>query len=84
MEINTLIAFFGWCSVINIAILLLSMLLLTRFRKTVSVIHGKLFGLNPEELPSLYMHYIGSYKLLILVFNLVPYIALKLLNPEAG
>ncbi len=80
MDINTLITFFGWCSVINIAVLVLSMLVLLIYRKPVAQIHGRLFGLKPEALPPVYMHYIGNYKLLILIFNLVPYISLQLIN----
>ena len=80
MDIDTLITFFGWCSLINIAVLVLSMLVLLIFRKPIAQIHSRLFGLEPEALPPVYMHYIGSYKLLILMFNLVPYVSLQLIR----
>ncbi|RUO44273.1 hypothetical protein CWE15_03640 [Aliidiomarina taiwanensis] len=74
-----LISLLGWCSLINIAILLLAFLMVTTLRETVMGIHSKLTGVSKEHLPVLYFQYLGQYKLLIVVFNLVPYLALKLI-----
>ena len=77
-NMHTLTEFLGWCSVINISLLFLSTIVLVVARKPVSAIHSKLFGVSGHELPSLYMQYLGNYKIAILMLNLVPYIALKL------
>jgi len=74
-----LIDFFGWSTVINLIILLLSTLAISFFRETIIKIHSELFNLNKEDLGRAYFNYIAIYKILIIVFNLVPYLALKLL-----
>ena len=79
-DINTLTGFFGWCSVINIAILCIAALMLTLMREFISGIHSKMTGLGQSELSVVYFQYLANYKIAILMLNLVPYIALKLLN----
>ena len=80
IALDTLTTFLGWCSVINIGVLVLSTLTLIIMRKPVTGIHSKLFGLNPAELPATYFQYLGNYKIAIFIFNLVPYIALKVMS----
>jgi len=41
--------------------------------------HGGMFNLNKEDLGRAYFGYIALYKILIIVFNLVPYIVLKII-----
>ena len=79
MTIDVLTAFFGWCSVINIGLLVFTTAFLIVSMNWVSRVHASLFGLNQDELPSLYFQYLAHFKIAVLVFNLVPYIALKLL-----
>ena len=79
IEINSLTTFLGWCSVINIAILIFSTIVLKVMREPVSKIHAKMFGLKQTDLPPIYMHYLGIYKIAIIMFNLVPYISLKIM-----
>ena len=79
ITIDSLTAFFGWCSVINIGILVLSAVLLMIFKEPITKIHSKLFGLNQESLPLTYFQYLGNYKIAIFMLNLVPYVALKLI-----
>ncbi len=79
ITIDSLTAFFGWCSVINIGILVLSTVLLMIFKEPITKIHSKLFGLNQESLPLTYFQYLGNYKIAIFMLNLVPYVALKLM-----
>ncbi len=70
-------AILGWCSVINIFLLFLAFIIVTLFQSQIVQLHARLFGLNKQEIPALYFEYLGHYKLLILIFNLVPYIAIK-------
>jgi hypothetical protein len=79
-DINTLTGLFGWCSVINIAIFCIATLMLTLMRDFISGIHSKMTGLGQSELSVVYFQYLANYKIAILMLNLVPYIALKLLN----
>jgi hypothetical protein len=79
-NIDALTGFFGWCSVINIVMLCMATLMLTLMRDFVSGIHSKMTGLGQTELSVAYFQYLANYKIAILMLNLVPYIALKLIN----
>ena len=79
MTIDTLTTFLGWCSVINIGVLLFSTLMMIVVRDFAIKLHSSLFGVNPEELPITYLQYLGNYKIAIIILNIVPYIALKLM-----
>ena len=79
ITIDTLTVFFGWCSAINIGMLIFTTMILMIMKEPISRLHSKLFGLNQESLPLIYFRYLGNYKIAILMFNLVPYIALKVM-----
>ena len=79
MTIESLTTFLGWCSVINIAILLLSTLLLIIMRDLAVKIHSRLFRVDPATLPITYLQYLGNYKIAIIILNIVPYIALRIM-----
>lgn len=78
--IDTVTAFLGWCSIFNIAIFVTASLLLIASKDTVSGIHGKLFDLPKEQIKLVYFQYLGNYKIAILIFNLIPYFALKVMQ----
>jgi len=79
MDINNLITFFGWMTLINIIILFLSFIILVVMKKSILNIHAKLFNIKKEKLNEIYLKFLSNYKILIIFFNLVPYIALKLI-----
>lgn len=79
MTITSLITFLGWCSVINLFLLLFATLFLIFAGKFAANFHSKLFAMEPEKLSVLYVTYLSNYKVLIIIFNLVPYWALKLM-----
>lgn len=80
MSIETLTTLFGWVCVINIGLLTLTTLAILSLRQTISRIHSKMFGLAPKDLSSMYFNYLANFKVLILVFNIAPYIALKIVG----
>jgi len=79
MTIETLTEFFGWTSLINLAILCLSTLAVVAMRGTITKIHTRLFGLDEKDLGRAYFQYLAQYKIAIIVLNVAPYIALKVL-----
>lgn len=79
-NLDNLIAFFGWCTMINAVILLFITIVMLSFGPLISKIQSKMFNLRTEALNTIYMQYLANYKLAILVLNLVPYIALKVIN----
>ena len=42
-------------------------------------IHSKLFKISKEKLDAMYFNFLANYKLAIFIFNLAPYIALKIM-----
>ena len=77
--LNELTLFLGWCSVINIGVLLFATLILTLFKNPVAKLHSKLFSLNQESLPMVYFQWLGNFKMAIYILNLAPYIVLKII-----
>ena len=78
-NLESLTIFFGWCSVINIGILATTTLLLAVLRDFVTSVHSKIMGVEKAGLPDAYFTYLGTYKIAIIMLNLVPYVALKLM-----
>jgi hypothetical protein len=79
MTINEITLFFGWCTVINLSIYAFSALFIIVFKKFTVRLHSKLVGMDASKLPPLYFQYLGNYKIAIIILNLAPYIALKLM-----
>lgn len=72
--------FLGWCAVINIGVLLLSVVLIFSLRGAILSLHGKMFNLDETFLSQAYFKYLGYYKIAIIMFNVVPYFALMIMS----
>ena len=72
--------FIGWCTVINIGILLIATIFLVLTRAPILKMHAKLFELSQADLSLSYFQFLGQYKLAIYVLNLVPYISLRIMT----
>lgn len=79
MTIEQLIPFFGWMSVINIALLFITTLAVMTVKPWMMDLHKQLFGLDEAALRKSYFKYIAQYKILTIMLNIIPYIALKIL-----
>ena len=79
MNLDNLTTFLGWCSVINLLILSLTSLLLIAGKNTFARIHASLLGMQEMDVKIQYFQYLGHYKIMIIVLNLVPYLALKMM-----
>lgn len=81
-SIETLATFFGWCTVINLGILLVFMLLMSIMNKDGFLVNYsvKVFGNTKEETWATLFQVFQQYRLLFIVFNVVPYIALKIMT----
>lgn len=80
ISLHELTIFLGWCTAINMGILIFSTLMTTLTKSFAANLHSKLFQLDPASLPKMYFEYLGHYKILIIVFNLVPYLALRIMG----
>jgi hypothetical protein len=79
MDIDSIRAFFMWCTILNFALLLLSSLVCICAGDWVYTIHSKLFSVSRETFNVAVYSFIGLYKILVIVFNLIPYIALSII-----
>jgi uncharacterized protein DUF6868 len=80
MTTETLTEFLGWVSVINIAVLFISGILVIVMRDLISKIHSKIFGLDQKDLGRAYFQYLAQYKIAMIVLSIAPYIALKIMT----
>ena len=79
MTLETLTELLGWSSIINIAILLISTIAIIAMRGIITGIHSRLFQLDEKDLGRAYFQYLAQYKIAIIVLNIAPYIALKIM-----
>ena len=80
MDIQTLTTFFMWCTILNVALLVLSSLICVCAGDWVYRIHSKWFSIPREVFNVAIYSFIGLYKILVFVFNLIPYIALSIVG----
>jgi hypothetical protein len=79
MTTATLTELLGWASVINMTLLVLTTAMVVAMRGTISKIHSRLFGLEEKDLGRAYFQYIAQYKIAVIVLNIAPYIALRIM-----
>jgi hypothetical protein len=77
--LDTATQLLGYCTLINITLLLFTTIACSVLNEQISTLHGKMFNLEPADARSAYFNYLANYKLAILLFNLAPYLALKLI-----
>jgi len=78
-SIEVIREFLGWCSVINIALLFLTSITIISMRGLIVKIHASLTGVSEAELPRIYLEFLGNFKMMIIILNLVPYLALRIM-----
>src|SRR5499433_1223402 len=80
MSIELTRSFLLWCTVINYGILLVWFVVFTLAHDWIRRLHGRWFRLSDDRFDAL--HYLGMsiYKIGILLFNLVPYLALCIIG----
>ena len=80
MSIAVVRSFFLWCAVINYFALLVWFLLLVFPHQWLYRLWGKWFPLTDEQFDLVNFSGIALYKLVILLFNLAPYVALRIVG----
>ena len=78
MTLETLRRFFMWCSVFNYGMLLLWASLSIYWRQGFYRLCSRLYGISLEQFDMLNFGGMSVYKILIILFNLVPWVALWL------
>jgi hypothetical protein len=80
MTLAAMRAFFGWCTVINYAVLIIWFLMFVFAHDWVRKLHTRWFRLPAAHFDAIHYAGMGLYKLGIFLFNLVPYIALLIIK----
>ncbi|HCF94555.1 MAG TPA: hypothetical protein DEW46_05800 [Verrucomicrobia bacterium] len=80
MDIQMLTRFFMWCTIMNFAFLMLSFLLLGIAGDFIYKLHSKWFSMQREKFNMLIYSFLGLYKILWLVLNVVPWVALRVIG----
>ena len=70
----------AWCSVINIGLLLWWFLFFVLAHDWMYRLHSKWFKVSVEEFDSIHYRSMAFFKASLLVFNLVPYFALRIVG----
>ena len=69
-----------WCFIINMGLLLLWFVMFMFAHDWIYRVHGRWFKLSVEQFDSIHYAGMAFYKTAIFVFNLVPYIALCIVD----
>lgn len=80
MTIQTLQAFFMWCSIINFALLMLIAILCVAASDWIYRTQTRWIPLSRPTFDTILYGFIGLFKLLWIFFNLVPWFALCLVG----
>lgn len=80
MEMAVLTAIFGWMLVINIAVYALAAVFIIFARDWVSNFEARITGVPADAWPRIFVDYLSRYKIAIMVFNLAPYVALRIVG----
>lgn len=70
----------GWCAIINMGLLLWWLLFLVLAHDFVYRFHGKWFNLSVERFDAIHYTSMTFFKICIFVFNIVPYLALRIVG----
>ena len=80
MDITTVRAFFMWCTIMNGALLVFSFLFCACAGDWVYRMHSRWFPISREAFNIAIYSFIGLFKVFVLAFNLVPYVALVIVG----
>ena len=79
MDLERWTSLFGWMAAIHLVVLIAAALALFVLRDWASRVHARLYGLDPAQVRLVFYVWLGGYKLLWLVFAMIPYLALRLI-----
>jgi len=79
MDIGTLTSFFGWCTALNLGLLILTSIMCISFADFSYRMNHKFFSISRDAFNTALVCFIGFFKILVIVFNLIPYLALLII-----
>jgi len=81
MSTDNIIDFFKWCFILNYSLMCFTALIIYFFIDSMYSIHRKLgfYSGDKDNYRSLIFNYLGNWKMVVIVFNLTPWIVLKII-----
>ena len=80
MDIETLTRFFMWCTILNLGVLILTSIVCIFFADFSYRMNNRFFSFSREAFNVVLVCFIGLFKIFVIVFNLIPYIALLMIG----
>lgn len=75
MDLHQLNVVLGWCSLVNLVLMTASWLILIKARAWAYGIHSQWFPISESQFNMAIYCFFGLYKVLVFVFNIVPWLA---------
>lgn len=79
MTVEMLRAFFGWCTLLNWALMFIAFFFMTLLRGWTTRMHAKMFGIPEEEVSKAIYRMMIGYKTAVFLFCMVPYLVLRII-----
>ena len=79
MDIQALTTFFMWCTIINVGLLLFLALIYVLVPNLAYRLQSRWIPISRETFDVVFYAFIGFFKVVVLVFNVVPWIALLII-----
>jgi hypothetical protein len=80
MTLETVRAVFAWCTAINLVLFIWWFLFFALAHDWMYRFHGKWFKISVEKFDTLHYAGMALFKMGILLFNLVPYLAMRIVG----
>lgn len=79
-SVQTLATFFGWCAVVNVVILIIYFGFMVAAHDFAGKLFARMVGVSANEAKLTLFRVFQQYRVLVAVFNVAPYIALKIMS----
>lgn len=80
MTIETWSSLLGWATIINLSIITMWFCVFMFYHDAIFQLHSKWFKLSEEKFDTIHYAGMAFYKLATYLFNLVPYLAIKIVT----
>ena len=80
MDIKTLIGFFKWCTIINIALFAFTIIMFLLVPDLVYKTQSWIFPISREAFNMVFYSFLAVHKIMIIIFNVVPLISLLIIS----
>lgn len=78
-SMETLATFFGWCTILNVGVVLIILFFISVFHEFGGDLSAKTFGVTKAEAKATFFRIFMQYRVAIAALNFVPYVALKIM-----